>query len=150
MTLAAASCQPAPVPDLGIAGARPVAYDAIRDASGVLGYAEPLLGPAIAPGRTAPVGPGAAAAKREAVVGAWELAAGTGPETVAATLRARGSLERERDYSDGQLWIADHKPRGGDAVRVLLIDGASPAWEAGAAPEVRPGPHVYLIAYRKP
>jgi hypothetical protein len=150
VTLAAAACQPAPAPEIGIAGATPIAYDAIRQGSGVLGYAESLLGPDLATKYDVAVGPGASAVEAKAVAGAWELPAGTRPEAVAEALRARGTLGRAREREDGQIWIADWRPNRGAPVRLLLIDGTSPAFERRAAPEVRPGPHVYLIAYRIP
>ena len=146
VTLAAAACQPAPAIDLGLPGARPVSYAAIRDGSGVLGYAEPLLGPKLATRYQVPVGKGASAVEDSAVAGAWELPAGTTRVQVGEALRSKGAIDRVRDQS-GDVWIADFRPRSGEAVRLLLIDGGDPAF-ARAAPEVRPGAHVYLIAYR--
>lgn len=146
VTLAAAACQPASAIDLGLPGAREVSYSVIRDGSGVLGYAEPLLGPKLATKYQVPVGKGASAVDESAVAGAWELPAGTGRAQVTEALRSKGSIERVRDQS-GDIWIADLRPEKGDAVRLLLIDGGDPAF-ARAAPEVRPGAHVYLIAYR--
>ena len=128
----------------------PVAYDAIRQGSGVLGYAESLLGPDLATKYDVAVGPGASAVEAKTMAGAWELPAGTKPDAVGATLRARGTLERARDRENGQIWIADWRPNGGAPVRLLLIDGTNPAFERRAAPEVRPGAHIYLIAYRIP
>jgi hypothetical protein len=149
MTLAAtAACQQAPAIDPGIAGARAVEYTTIRDASGVLGYAEPLLGPALATKYQVGVGKGAAAVDPSVVAGAWELPLGTTAEAVAQALRAHGSLDRIRDQDAGQLWIADFSRNGERPLRMLLLNGADPAWERRAAPEVRPGAHVYLIAYR--
>ena len=146
VTLAAAACQPAAAIDLGLPGARAIPYATIRDGSGVLGYAEPLLGPKLATKYQVPVGKGASAVEESAVAGAWELPAGTTRAQVAEALRANGTIERVRDQS-GDVWIADFRPEGGAAVRLLLIDGGDPAF-ARAAPEVRPGAHVYLIAYR--
>lgn len=148
VTLAAASCQPAPAFDVDVAGAQPIAYEAIRDASGVLGYAESLLGPDLATRYESRVGPGVSYVEPEKVAGAWELPSGTRPDTVAAALKARGALDRASEYREGSLWIADFRPAHGSPVRLLFIDGTNPAWRTRAVPEVRPGPHLYLIAYR--
>jgi hypothetical protein len=152
--LATAACQSGSASDIqvpgGLAGARPVSYDTIRQASGVLGYAEALLGPELATRYQVPVGPGASVVEPAVVAGAWELPAGTRTDEVAASLRATGTLDRARDRENGQLWIADWNASGKAPVRLLLIDGTNPAWESRAVPEVRPGPHIYLIAYRRP
>lgn len=148
--LAATTCRPALALDLGLAGARPIAYETIRDASGVLGYAESLLGPEIATGYGAGMGPGASLAEPSAVAGAWELLQTTSLNEFARRLRSQGVIEDVREYRDGSLWIADYRSGEGEPVRLLRIDGNNRAFETKAAPEVRPGPHVYLIAYRKP
>ncbi len=150
VTLATAACQPDTAFDIGIPSARPIGYDSIRQASGVLGYAEPLLGPALATRYQVPVGPGASAVDAAVVAGAWELPLDTRVPDMAAALRARGVLDRVRDQADGQLWIADYRPHGREAVRLLLINGTHPAFATNAVPAVRPGQHVYLIAYRLP
>lgn len=151
---ATAACQPGAAADIQVPGdlpgARPVPYDGIRQASGVLGYAEALLGPELATRYQVPVGPGASVVEPSVVAGAWELPAGTRADDVAATLRSTGTLDRPRDRENGQLWIADWQASGKAPVRLMLIDGTNPAWESRAVPEVRPGPHIYLIAYRKP
>jgi len=152
--LAAAACQPGQAADAGapgdIPGARPVAYDAIRQGSGVLGYAESLLGSKLATKYQAQVGPGVSMVEPDRVAGAWELPADTDRHAVAAALKATGTAETVLDRENGQLWIADWQAPGGPKLRLLLIDGANPAWESRAAAEVRPGLHVYLIAYRRP
>jgi len=145
-----AACEPAPAPDIRVPGARPIAYEAIRDASGVLGYAEALLGPGIATGYVASVGPGTSHADARSVVGAWELPATTRAEDLVRILGSHGTLNRVGTYRAGQLWIADYRTPGSYPVRLLLIDGNNPTFAETAAPEVRPGPHVYLLAYRKP
>ncbi|BAU88985.1 L-sorbosone dehydrogenase [Methylorubrum populi] len=65
-------------------------------------------------------------------------------------LRARGTLEDVRDYRDGSIWMADDRMPRAQAVRLHLIDGTNRAFETKASPAVRPGPHIDLIAYRKP
>lgn len=148
VTLATTACQPASDLKISIPGAQPVDYTAIRDASGVLGYAEPLLGPSLATRYSVPVGRGAAAVEPDKVIAAWTLLEGTDVAALQEALRQSGSLDRVRDQSAGQLWIADYRPRGQDPVRLLYINGAHAAFERNAVPEVRPGAHVYLIAYR--
>lgn len=149
-SLAAVACQPSAAPDLGIAGARLIEYDMIRTASGVLGYSEPLLGPKIATSYSAAVGPGSSSVDVKLVAGAWELPPSMRATQLEEDLRTRGKLERVREYRDGQLWIADYQMPGAASLRLLFIDGTSYRFEQDAVPEVRPGPHVYLIAYRKP
>jgi len=139
---------PAPVPDVGLPGARPVAYEAIRDASGVLAYAESLLRPGLPVRRGMQGGPGASFVDRSAVVGAWELPAPIRTEELARLLRAGGVLDHVSDFRDGQIWSADYRTHGSRPVRLLLIDGTHPFFESRAVPEARPGPHVYLIVYR--
>lgn len=149
MTLAAMSaCQASTPPQIAVPGARAVSYDDIRNGSGILGYAESLLGPDLATRYQVSVGKGATAVDPGAVVGAWELPSGTSTDTVAASLKATGQLDRVRDRENGQIWIADHRSPGQLPVRWLFIDGSNPAFEEKADPAVRPGPHVYLIAYR--
>lgn len=148
VTLATTACQPASDLQISIAGAQRIDYASIRDASGVLGYAEPLLGPALATRYSVPVDRGAAAVEPDKVVGAWTLPAGTEVTALREALSQTGSLDRVRDQSAGQLWIADYRPRGQNPVRLLYINGAHPAFERNAVAEVRPGNHVYLIAYR--
>ena len=150
LALAATACQPAPPPEISLPGARPIAYDAIRDASGVLGFAEPLLGPEFGKNYSTRVGPGSSRLDATAVAGAWELPLTTTTNEVAQSLRGLGTLDDVRDYRDGSIWIADYRTPGSQAVRLLLIDGTNRAFETKAALEVRPGPHIYLIAYRKP
>ncbi|TRW14354.1 hypothetical protein [Glacieibacterium frigidum] len=147
MTLAMAACTPAKKVDLDIPGARDIAYEAIRDGSGVLGYAEPLLGPKITKGYGTVLGPGATRVDPATVAGAWELPAGTGSEDVLQALRAKGSVGGIEAFRGGSLWMADYRIAGSTPVRLLLIDGNSRAFLTMAVPEVRPGPHVYLIAY---
>lgn len=147
MTLVAAACTLSDKVELAIPGARDIAYEAIRDASGVLGYAEPLLGPKITQGYGSALGPGATRVDPARVAGAWELPAGTGSEDVLQALRARGGVDRIEAFRGGSLWVADYRMAGGTPVRLLLIDGNSRAFLTMAGPEARPGPHVYLIAY---
>ena len=92
--------------------------------------------------------PGASLVDRSMVVGAWELPAATGKDEVARLLRARGVLDRVSDHRDGQIWSADYRTHGSYPVRFLLIDGTHRFFESRAVPEARPGPHIYLIAYR--
>lgn len=146
--MALTACQAEPAPDIDLPGAHPIAYEAIRDASGVLGYSESLLGPTLATKYETRLGPGASYVDRSVVAGVWELPPSARADQLRQFLRERGTLDRIRDYSDGQLWIADYQARGRLPVRLLLIDGAHPAFETEAVSEVRPGPHVYLIAYR--
>lgn len=147
VALAAAACgQGAPQPPT-IAGAKPVSYDAIRTASGVLEFAEPALGRDLARGTAQ--GRGASLVERSRVIGAWELPADTGPETVSQQLQAGGSVSDANSYRQGQLWVADYQPdAGGPAMRLLMIDGRHWRFQQQQPPELRPGPHRYLIAYR--
>jgi hypothetical protein len=133
--------------DIGLAGVRPVPYNAIRDASGVLGYAESLLGPEIATRYHAPVGPGASLVEPSAVRGAWELPTGTKPDDIVRALRGKGTVARVFEARQGKLVIVDYRAPGARPMRLLLIDGTHPAFETLTVPEVRPGAHVYLIAY---
>lgn len=146
--LALFACENVSGDDLGLPQAQAVDYDAIRAGSGVLGYAEPLLGPGFATAYVVPAGPGAAVAERSRVAGSWELPAGIDAATLAARLRDRGTLNRVRDHQDGQIWIADWQQRGQTGLRLLYINGRHPMFTRNAAPAVRPGPHAYLIAYR--
>lgn len=150
VTLTAAACQPDAGLNVDIPGARPIAYEAIRNGSGVLGYAEPLLGPAIATKYKVPVGSGASAVDPSLVMGAWELPLDAQIPDITASLRSKGVLDRVRDQAGSQIWIADYRPHGGQAVRLLFINGADPAFASNAVEAVRPGAHVYLIAYRIP
>lgn len=150
LMLTATACRPAPPPEIGLPGARVIAYDAIRDASGVLGYAESLLGPEFGKYDSALVEPGSSRVDASVVTGAWELPPATTADRVAQTLRGQGTLDDVRAYRDGSIWVADYRTPGSQAVRLLLIDGTNRAFETRAAPAVRPGPHIYLIAYRKP
>jgi hypothetical protein len=149
LTLVAASCQSKPMFDVNLAAATPIAYSDIRDASGVLGYAESLLGPDIATKYDAIVGPGASLVEEDRVVGAWELPATTTIEQLREELSVRGSFSRAQDRKDGQIWIADYQAAGQPALRLMFINGLHSAFQTQAVPEVRPGPHIYLIAYRK-
>lgn len=148
MALAVVSCQSASMIDIGITGANSVAYDDIRKASGVLGYAEALLGPTFATKYEAQVGPGSSLVDPAIVAGAWELPLTTTIDDLTQTLRARGTVERIREFRDGQIWIADYSRVGQPPVRLMLIDGSNLTFDTSAVPEVRPGPHIYLIAYR--
>lgn len=149
VALATASCQSAAMFEIGIPEATPIAYADIQKASGVLGYAEPLLGPTFATKYSVPVGPGASLVDPATVAGAWELPLTTKIDALAQSLRARGSVDRVREFRDGQIWIADFSRVGQPPVRLMLIDGSNPTFNTSAVPEVRPGPHIYLIAYRK-
>jgi hypothetical protein len=148
LTLALASCQPASMPYVNIPDATPIAYADIQKGSGVLGYAESLLGPDIATKYDAVVGPGASLVEEDRVAGAWELPLATTTEKLLEQLRAAGSVDRIRDRKDGQILIADYQAAGQDALRLMLVNGQHGAFQTDAVPEVRPGPHVYLIAYR--
>lgn len=147
---ALSACQNLNGSDFGVPEARAIEYDVIRNQSGVLGYAEPLLGPAFATAYVVPVGRGAAVAERARVAGAWELPAHIDAETLAARLRDAGTLERVRDHQSGQIWIADHQRPGQPRLRLLFINGRHPMFARNAAPAVQPGAHIYLIAYRHP
>ena len=136
--------------DIGISGAKSVAYADIQKASGVLGYAEALLGPTFATKYNAQVGPGTSLVDPAIVAGAWELPLTTTIDDVAQSLRVRGTVDRIREFRNGQIWIADYSRVGQPLVRLMRIDGNSPSFQTDTVPEVRPGPHVYLIAYRKP
>lgn len=148
MTIAVAGCQSATPFELKIPGAKPISYDAIRNGSGVLGYAESLLGADLSTKYQVPVGPGASAVDPAIVAGAWELPLGTKAVQLEEALRADGKLGRPRDRNNGQIWIADYHPTGGKPVRLMLVDGNNPAFESAAVAAVRPGEHIYLIAYR--
>jgi hypothetical protein len=150
MVLAAASCQSASMLEFEFLAAKPVAYADIKKASGVLGYAEALLGPTVATTYNASVGPGSSLVDPATVAGAWELPTATKVEDSIQSLRAHGTVDRIRDYRGGQIWIADYRRAGQPPVRLMLIDGNNPTFQTSAVPEVRPGPHVYLIAYRQP
>ena len=151
VTLAATACQPSLPFDVGLTNAKPVAYASIRDASGVLGYAEALLGPTIATNKyNARTGPGVSLVDAAIVEGAWELPLATKIDELETSLRTRGVVSRTEAFRDGQLWIADYATAGQPPVRLLLINGTHHLFTTDAAPEVRPGPHVYLIAYGKP
>jgi hypothetical protein len=147
VVLASTVIAPALALDIGLPGARPIPYDSIRDASGVLGYAESILGPTIATRYHSPVGPGASLVEPSIVAGAWELPIGTRQEDMLATLRGKGTVERVFEARQGKLLIVDYRMPRARPVRLLLIDGTHSAFETLAAPEARPGPHVYLIAY---
>lgn len=94
---------PVPTPNISLPGAQPIAYEAIRDASGVLGYAESLLGPTIATAHGVQRGPGASLVNRSAVVGAWELPQPIRTQELTRLLRTHGVLDRVSDHRDGQI-----------------------------------------------
>lgn len=128
---------------------RAATYDAIRTASGVLGFAEPMLGSGIAD--QPPVdAPGASWVERNVVVGAWEVPAAMDVDALTDALRTIGTAARTRVYRDGQIATIDFTARGGARLRLrlLMIDGAHPRLETEQALALRPAKKRYLIAYR--
>jgi hypothetical protein len=150
--LAFASATPALAFDLRLPGARPVPYASIRDATGVLGFVEGMLGPGVQTDRAAPSGlsrPGSYSAHPSTVLGAWQLPLSMQPEAFLTALRARGTVERSRQFRDGLMAVVDYRAPDGRPVALIYVDGTNPSFETKAAPEVRPGPIVFVIAYRK-
>jgi hypothetical protein len=138
--------------DLALPGARPMSYASIRDATGVLGLVEGMLGPSVRMDRDAPSGlsrPGSYAAHPSTVLGAWQLPPAMQPDAFLQALRARGTVDRARQYRDGMFAVVDYRAPDGRPIALIYVDGTNPSFETKAAPEVRPGPILFVIAYRK-
>lgn len=144
-----AACQQSAMAKLTIPGAEPVSYDELREGSGVLAFAEPVLGPEIAP-RAPPVqaGPGDAVAERDRVAGAWRLQPATDLRALAGELGRQGSVDRMQEFRDGQTGTLRLRTPDGGTLKLLMIDGAHPRFAQDQPPGLRPAPHRYLIAYR--